>query len=211
MGTKNNVLVGSDTELPSMDDWGTFGDSGGELTVGFMLHRILDRTVCRAIPNWKACWKGTREQRVAKKAWRFLCICRDPRRQMNIVVCVIVGGAIENLIQYMTWIDEQGNGLFDVQLPDTSPFMRAMTEMTSFLLNSNGAGTSCSGESHTSGCADCKASAQFPSYLETTTLRLPTPHGTSLNGEWLFLPPSPFPLTLVFFVFSSIRAFNIFS
>jgi len=120
-----DLLMASDVENPSQDDWGSCGEACGCESLGMLCHDMLGQSVADSLPTWgsmrppnerRGAAEGADQFRVKlqKKAYRTKCVLNNNRKRLRIQLLCFFGVMVERLMSTLTYMDSQTKGLFDM-------------------------------------------------------------------------------------------------
>ena len=138
-----DVLLGNDSNLPSMDDWFSLSEHAAKVVLGLMCHSILKTVVDLALPTWHSMAPPVRRRegrsmegaeryrvRMQKKCWRMKCFLASQTKKENVVLLVWLGVTVEHLMFRVDYMDERHKGAWDLPFADLNPFTAAREHLT---------------------------------------------------------------------------------
>ena len=129
-----NIWLSSDVRLPSVDDWGSCGESSGRISLGMMAHDILGQYFNYGCLSWAQIGDLDLEQehegeendidhvrrKIQKKCWRSQCVLKDSKQRRRMLSLSWLGAPLEALILTLQTLDWKKNGLYWIfRLPVT--------------------------------------------------------------------------------------------
>jgi len=139
-----DLLLSSDSYLPSLDDWGTAQDACGRISVGIMAHNALPASFSLAFPDWKAMSAendlpedtniDALRHKIQKKCWRSRCVFMDDYKRRRILLLSWTGAAVEELISTAQYLDSQRRSLLDIITESSeNPFHMVRVRLASLM------------------------------------------------------------------------------
>ena len=144
-----DLLQSSDVHTPSMDDWGTLGESAAKTSLGMLCHDVLARCLDIALPTWSSMLpvndrpaRGANAAdnmerfrlKMQKKAWRSKKFLDNEGLRLECILTTWLASPAERLLAEVDHRDSGRNGLFDVIL-DTgdNPFTAFLVDVCAML------------------------------------------------------------------------------
>ncbi len=120
---ENGATLGTDSNLPSKNRWGTTTATAAEVAAFVMCHAVLPQILRRAFPYSAiaaaplaadADEEEAHRERIRSKARRACCVTKEPLRRCQVSLVAWVTSPIDELFAKMQYLDERGNALLDL-------------------------------------------------------------------------------------------------